>query len=125
MGRFRTERALLVERPLLAPGTRRRLSQIVISAAALGMAVAVHDVWNPASVDWEVSSLSGVRVERAAGLVVQDRQGEVTWATIGFSIYRSVGAAPFERVHTLLPRPSEAWAGYSRTFRNEFRYQEL
>jgi len=107
----------------------RRDRHIATRIAALGAVVlalwAVTDLVTPRTVAWEDTLLSGLRVERAEGLVIQDRMGDVTWATMGFSIYRSVGDAPFERVHTLFPSPSEAWAGYSATFRRSFRYQEL
>ncbi len=92
----------------------------LLAAVGLGFDLSV-----PESVDWEAASISGIAVERAGGLVVQDRRGDVIWATIGFTIYRSEGNGPFEKLETLRPKPSEAWAGYSATFRHLFRYQEL
>lgn len=96
---------------------------MAIVAALIGFAA--FDLTTPGSVEWRSTTLGDVPAERAEDLVLQDRLGDVVWASIGFSIYRSRGSEPFEAIQTLRPSPSEAWAGYSATFRHLFRYQEL
>lgn len=94
---------------------------LALALGGLGMA----DVYTPARVDWQQVEIEGLVGARAEGLVLQDRIGDDVFASMGFSIYRSRAGGPFERLLTVVPTPSEAWAGYSRTFRQTFRYQEM
>ena len=57
--------------------------------------------------------------------MLQQEKPGVVWASQGFSLYRSQGGGPFEKVFTIVPRFGEAWAGYLRTLRRLFGYQEL
>jgi len=98
-------------------------------ALALGVLLAVvfaaSEVRTPAEVAWEAATLQGIAAERAPGLVLQYETDRDVWASEGYSIYRSRDGGAFERVFTLRPRLGEAWAGYARTLRRWFGYQEL
>ena len=103
-------------------------SRTRVVGLALGFALALgaaYELWLPAQVDWEPARLGELAAERAEGLVLQDRSGGDLWASRGFALYRSRSGERFERVTTIWPRLGPAWAGFSRTFRDTFRYQEL
>jgi hypothetical protein len=98
---------------------------LLLVLALAGGALVVPDVRTPDEVPWEPVVLQGVAALRADGLVLQhQRVGEV-WASEGFSLYRSRDGGPFRKVFAVRPRIGEAWAGYSRTLRERFGYQEL
>ena len=102
---------------------RGRVVALALSAAlTLG---AAYELWLPARIAWEPAQLAGIPAQRAEGLVLQDQREGALWATRGYALYRSRGGAAFERVTTLVPRFGPAWAGFSRSFRDAFRYQEL
>ncbi len=103
--------------------SRRRVVGLALGFALV--AGAVYELWLPARIDWEPAKLGAMRAERADGLVLQDALGVDVWASRGFAVYRSRDSQPFERVTTIAPRLGPAWAGFSRTFRGTFRYQEL
>lgn len=95
---------------------------------ALFVAVAlrpIYELYLPAQIPWESTQLGELPAQRADGLVLQDALGADVWASRGFALYRSHAGRPFERAFMLTPRFGPAWAGYSRTFRDVFRYQEL
>ena len=61
----------------------------------------------------------------APGLVLQHVDGRTVWATLGYSIYRSIDGGDFERVARVRPAAGEAWGGYLRSLRRAFGYQEV
>ncbi|MDX2016946.1 MAG: hypothetical protein SFY95_04805 [Planctomycetota bacterium] len=89
------------------------------------VAAVLFDVWLPTQIPWEPARLASLPALRADGLVLQDERADEVWATRGYGIYRSRGSDPFERIAILAPRIGPAWAGFSRTFRDTMRYQEL
>jgi hypothetical protein len=103
--------------------SRRRVVGLALGLALA--ALAAFELWLPARVAWEPAQLGGMPAQRADGLVLQDARGGELWATRGYGIYRSTNGGAFERVTTLAPRLGPAWAGFSRTFRDALRYQEL
>ena len=103
-----------------------RISAALVAAIALAAGALVwSEVATPARVAWEPATLQGLPAESARGLVLQHEEPGVVWASQGYTIYRSRGGGPFEKVFTVVPRPGEAWAGFSRTARRLFGYQEL
>ena len=104
---------------------RRVLIGTSLALVLLGSAILTHEISTPAQVAWEPTSLQGLTAERAEDLVLQQEEPGVVWASQGFSLYRSRGGGPFEKVFSIVPRFGEAWAGYLRTLRRLFGYQEL
>jgi hypothetical protein len=104
---------------------RHRLGLVLLALALAAGAVVAHEVSTPERVAWEPAPLQGLPAERARDLVLQQEEPGVVWASRGYSVYRSEGGAPFEKVFTLVPRFGEAWAGYFSTLRRRFGYQEL
>jgi len=108
---------------------QRRWGRPLAGALGIGVALALLflavDISSPARIAWEPTRLGEEPVLRAEGLVLQDRSGDTVWASRGYAIYRSRAWQPFERVYEIRPRLGVAWAGFSRTFRNQLRYQEL
>jgi hypothetical protein len=104
---------------------RRVVTGTLLVLALLGSAILTHEISTPAQVAWETTSLQGLTAERAQDLVLQQEEPGVVWASQGFSLYRSQGGGSFEKVFTMVPRFGEAWAGYLRTLRRLFGYQEL
>ena len=105
-----------------ARGRRRFLAAFLGAAFALAVA---YELWVPARIAWEPSELAGRPAQRAEGVVLLDQRGDTIWAARGYALYRSRAGGAFERVTLLWPRLGPAWAGFSRTFRDVFRYQEL
>ncbi|MCC6642438.1 MAG: hypothetical protein IT386_14855 [Deltaproteobacteria bacterium] len=107
----------------------RRLGRIaaasIVALVLIGGAVAWRETATPARIAWEPAALQGLPAERARDLVLQQEEPGVVWASQGYSIYRSRDGAAFEKVFTVVPRFGEAWAGFSRTLRSRFGYQEL
>ncbi|MBM4384840.1 MAG: hypothetical protein FJ091_15920 [Deltaproteobacteria bacterium] len=103
--------------------SRRGLFGVALAALlALG---ALYELWIPGEIAWEPAQLGALTAERADGLVLQDARGGEVWASRGYGLYRSRAGGAFERVAAIKPRLGPAWAGYSRTFRDSQRYQEL
>ena len=97
----------------------RTWSAIVIAAVG-GFALLVlayQDMRTPNAVTWAPLEVGGHSLERAAGLVVQERRDGVLWASDGFSIYRSEGDRGFLKVHTVRPPFGFAWLAHFRTLR--------
>lgn len=104
---------------------RLRVLRLFLASAILAGAFVAWDVHTPARVSWETVELQGGPADRADGLVLQHERGDDVFASQGWSIYRSRAGGDFEKIHTLLPRVGEAWAGFSRLLRRRFGYQEL
>jgi hypothetical protein len=96
-----------------------------LALAAMIAALAAFELRLPERIDWEPARLGAMAVERAEGLVLQDARGEDVWGTRGYGVYLSRDRGAFERLTTLTPRAGVAWAGFSRTFREALRYQEV
>lgn len=104
----------------------RTWSAIVIAAAG-GFALLVlafQDIRTPNAVVWTPLDVGGHFLERAGGLVVQERRDGVLWASDGFSIYRSEGDQGFLKVHVVRPPFGSAWLAHSRTFRRLLGFEE-
>lgn len=102
----------------------RRGALALALAALLALAV-IYELWLPQEVAWKPAQLGALAAERADGLVLQDARGGEVWASRGYGIYRSRAGGTFALVTAITPRFGLAWAGYSRTFRDTQRYQEL
>lgn len=104
---------------------RWRFLRALLFVVGLVALFAAWDVHTPSRVPWERVDLAGGPAERADGLVVQHERGKDVYASRGWSIYRSHAGGDFEKVHTLVPRFGEAWAGFSALLRRHFGFQEL
>ncbi|MGI9500018.1 MAG: hypothetical protein ACR2P3_08270 [Geminicoccaceae bacterium] len=105
----------------------RTWSAIVIAAAGgfILLTLAFQDTRTPNAVTWQPAEIVGQRLERAAGLVLQEEKDGVLFASSGFSIYRSEGDRGFLKVHTVKPPLGLVWAAYSRTMRELLGFHEV
>jgi len=104
---------------------RRHIRRAALLGLPLLLAFLAWDVHLPSAIAWTPAADHGEGALRADGLVLHTGDDDIVWATRGYGIYRSVAGAPFERLWVLRTPPGEAWAGYSRTVRHLFGYQEL
>jgi hypothetical protein len=105
---------------------RRYAVRVLGALLLLGVAAMLGwDLHTPKQVSWFPASIEDRPAERADGLVLQHEVGDDVWASQGFSVYRSREGGPFNREFTLWPRAGLAWAGFSRSLRDYFGYQEL
>ena len=84
-----------------------------------------REIHAPRRISWRPTTIDGLSVLFADGLVLQHDDGHDVWATRGFAVYRSHDGEAFERVLSLRPRPGKAWGGYLASLRSRFGYQEL
>jgi hypothetical protein len=119
-------RATHTEHELHVSPKRARLRRWIGIAFFAAIALRpIYELYLPTEIPWENTQLEDMPARRADGLVLQDALGSDVWASRGFALYRSRAGGPFERELTLRPRFGAAWAGYLRTLRDVFRYQEL
>jgi hypothetical protein len=105
--------------------TRRLATTGLLVFALFCAAIVAFDAATPARIGWTPTTLQGLSAERADELVLQQESPGIVWASRGYSIYRSRDGHAFEKVFSVVPRFGEAWAGYLRTLRRRFGYQEL
>ena len=98
-----------------------------VAAACVAVALVVwfRELRMPRTISWRPTSIDGLSVTFADGLVLQHDDGDTVWATRGFAIYRSQGGSAFERMISVRPRLGRAWGGYLASLRSHFGYQEL
>lgn len=84
-----------------------------------------RELRTPRRIRWRPTTIKGLSVLFANGLVLQHDDGHTVWATRGFAVYRSRDGGPFERVLSLRPRLGRAWGGYLASLRARYGYQEL
>lgn len=102
---------------------------LAVGLGAAGSAAAFvawfREIRTPRRVLWRKTTVDGVSVAVAHDLVLQHDDGDTVWATRGFAVYVSRGGGAFVRVFRVRPRFGRAWAGYLRSLRARFGYQEL
>jgi len=101
----------------------------MLPALAFALLLLCLWVWfqvrTPRRVRWHEVEHQGMAAQVAPGLVLQHDDGSSVWASLGYSIYRSVCGGDFRRVARIRPPLGEAWGGYLRSLRHRFGYQEL
>jgi len=103
----------------------RKARYALVILAFAGGGLLWSDVYTPSRIEWVKTTIQGWACWRAEGLVLQHKTADGVWATQGYSLYRSEKEGPFEKVVSIPPPFGVAWAGYSRTLRRLFGYQEL
>jgi hypothetical protein len=83
------------------------------------------EVRTPRWVHWRAVDHQGIAAHVAPDLVLQHDDGSSVWASFGYSIYRSDPGRGFRRIARVRPPFGEPWAGYLRSLRRIFGYQEL